>query len=142
MQCKFQRNPSRIEGGDSFLVVLMEENTKNTDRRTKKLSSLSVLIQIVSNFHCIYPNAFIRAHRDRFLNFDVVQLLQSFYSSHQWLCPLDAYGCGLSYEIELRERDRDGVAQEDGAHGRMASLKATRRRARACIRCCHQSGKE
>jgi hypothetical protein len=75
----------------------MEENTKNTDRGTKKLSSLSVLTQIVSNFHCIYPNAFIRAHRDRFFNFDVVQLLQSFYSSHQWLCPLDAYGCGLSY---------------------------------------------
>ncbi|KAJ7807018.1 hypothetical protein B0H13DRAFT_1929287 [Mycena leptocephala] len=51
-------------------------------------------------------------------------------------------GRRIHHEIASQGRDRDVAAQEDDAHGRMASLKVTRRRARACIRCWHQSAKE
>jgi hypothetical protein len=51
-------------------------------------------------------------------------------------------GRRIHHEIASRGRDRDVAAQEDDAHGGMASLKVTRHRARACIRCWRQSAKE
>jgi hypothetical protein len=105
MQFEFQSNKSWIEGLDSF--VLMQQNARKTLIGTpKKLSSPSILTQIVPNVHCTCLDMIRIDLRNRILYFALVQLLQSF-SSCQWLCELDTHECGLSYlpeSIGARQR--------------------------------------